>query len=136
MLELSTEATRLAGILVLAAVTVESGGLLLVRIAAGGIPKTEFQKSFARAGHGHAGMFITLGLVTVLLTDATSLDGFAAWLARSGVPLAAILMPAGFFAASAGPGRTSPNRAIVVLWLGAASLAAGLVTLGIGLLSA
>src|SRR5690606_5301203 len=82
MLELSTEATRLAGILVLAAVTVESGGLLLVRIAAGGIPTTEFQEAFARAGHGHAGTFIALGLVTVLLTDATMMDGLAAMVAR------------------------------------------------------
>lgn len=136
MLELSTEALRLAGILLLAAVTVETGGALLVRVASGSVPMTDFQKSFARAGHGHAGMFITLALVCVILTEATSLDGFLAWVARTGVALAALLIPGGFFAASAGQGRTSPNRAIVLIWLGAASLTAGLVVLGIGLLTA
>lgn len=136
MLELSSEATRLAGILLLAAVTVESGGWYLTRIVRGHVPATDFQRAFARAGHGHAGMFVTLGLITVVLTDATSLDGFAAWVARSGVPIAAILMPAGFFFSSMGAGRTTPNRLIWLVWIGAVVLAAGLATLGVGLLAA
>lgn len=136
MLELSTEATRLAGILLLAAITVESGGYYLTRIVRGSVPATDFQRAFARAGHGHAGMFITLGLVAVVLTDATDLDGFAAWLARSGVAIAAILMPAGFFFSSMGKGRTAPNRLIWLVWIGALMLAAGMGTLGVGLLTA
>lgn len=136
MLELSSEATRLAGVLLLAAVTIESGGWYLTRIARGAVPATDFQRAFARAGHGHAGMFVTLGLITAILTDATSLDGFAAWVARSGVPVAAIVMPAGFFLSSLGPGRTTPNRLVWLVWIGAAILAAGLVTLGVGLLTA
>jgi hypothetical protein len=136
MLELSTEASRLIGILLLALVTVESGGWYLTRIARGMMPATDFQQSFARAGHGHAGMFLTLGIVAAVLTDATNLDGFAAWLARSGVAVAAILMPAGFFFSSMGAGRTRPNSLIILVWIGALVLAAGLVTLGIGLLTA
>jgi hypothetical protein len=136
MLELSTEARVLAGILVLAVVTIESGGWVLTRIATGAMPATEFQRSFARAGHGMAGALVTLGLVGTILTDATSLDGFAAWVARTGIPLAAILMPAGFFLSSSGQGRTSPNGLIWLVWLGAAFLAAGAITLGIGLLTA
>lgn len=136
MLELSTEATRLAGILLLAAVTIESGGWYLTRIARGAVPATDFQRSFARAGHGHAGMFVTLGLIAAILTDATSLDGFWAWLARSGVAIAAIVMPAGFFFSSMGAGRTKPNQLIWLVWIGALILAAGLATLGIGLLTA
>ncbi|PSL02375.1 hypothetical protein CLV30_11028 [Haloactinopolyspora alba] len=136
MLELSTEATRLAGVLLLAAITIESGGWYLTRIVRGSVPATDFQRSFARAGHGHAGMFVTLGLLTAVLTDATSLDGVAAWLARTGVPIAAILMPAGFFFSSMGRGRTSPNRLIWLVWIGALMLAAGLGTLGVGLLTA
>jgi hypothetical protein len=136
MLELSTEATRLAGILMIAIVTIESGGWYLTRIARGAVPATDFQRSFARAGHGHAGMLVTLGMVGAILTDATTLDGAWAWLARSGIPLAAILMSAGFFFSSMGPGRTSPNRFIWLVWTGAISLAAGSLTLGIGLLTA
>ncbi|HEY1179529.1 MAG TPA: hypothetical protein VGF17_25515, partial [Phytomonospora sp.] len=60
----------------------------------------------------------------------------AAWVARLGVPLAAILMSGGFFAASAGKDRTRPNKAIAILALGALSLAAGVLTLGVGLLVA
>lgn len=136
MLELSTEALRLCGILMIAVVTIESGGWYLTRIARGAVPATDFQRSFSRAGHGHAGMFVTLGMVGAVLTDATALEGPAAWVARSGIPLAAILMPAGFFFSSMGAGRTAPNRFIWLVWLGAASLAAGALTLGIGLLTA
>lgn len=135
MLELSSEATRLAGILLLAAITIESGGWYLTRIVRGHVPATDFQRAFARAGHGHAGMFVTLGLITAVLTDATSLSGAAAWVARSGVPVAAIVMPAGFFFSSMGPRRTKPNRLIWLVWIGALMLAAGLGTLGIGLLT-
>src|SRR5690606_6507237 len=136
MLELSTEALRLCGILMIAIVTIESGGWYLTRIARGAVPATDFQRSFARAGHGHAGMLVTLGMVGAGLTDATARDGAAAWRARSGIPLAAILMPAGFFFSSMGSGRTTPNRLIWLVWLGAASLGAGALTLGIGLLTA
>jgi hypothetical protein len=97
---------------------------------------TDFQKSFARAGHAHAGVLVTLGLVCQLLADATTLTGAAGWLARLGVPAAAVLMSGGFFASSAGRGVTGPNRFIAILWLGAASLAAGVITLGVGLLAA
>ncbi|HSI92829.1 MAG TPA: hypothetical protein VK925_04980 [Jiangellaceae bacterium] len=136
MLELSAEATRLAGILMIAIVTIESGGVYLTRIARGAVPATAFQQSFARAGHGHAGMLVTLGMVGAILTDATTLEGVAAWVARSGIPVAAILMPAGFFFSSMGAGRTAPNRLIWLVWIGAVSLAAGALTLGIGLLTA
>ncbi len=136
MLELSTEATSLAGILVLAVVTIEFGGWFLTRIATGDVPTTEFQRSFARAGHGMAGALVTLGLVGAILTDATTLDGFIGWVARSGIPFAAILMPAGFFLSSTGPGRTKPNGLVWLVWIGAVFLAAGAITLGIGLLRA
>lgn len=136
MLELSSEATTLSGILLLTAITVETGGMFLMRLARGDLPATPFQQSFARAGHGHAGMFITLGLITAVLTDATTLEGAAAWIARGGVPAAAILMPAGFFFSSMGKDRTTPNRLVWLIWLGALSLTAGLATLGIGLLTA
>ena len=136
MLELSAEARTLAGILLLALITVETGGYYLTRIARGHVPATDFQRSFARAGHGHAGMFVTLGLIAAVLADATSYDGASLWIARSFVPIAAIVMPAGFFFSSMGPGRTSANRLIVLVWAGAVILAIGLATLGIGLITA
>ena len=57
-------------------------------------------------------------------------------LARNGVWAAAILMSAGFFLSSAGRGVTRPNRFIVLLYAGMASLALGVVSLGVGLITA
>ncbi len=132
-----TDASRTtAGILFLALVTVESGGLYLVQIVRGAAAATPFQLSFARAGHAHAGVLLILSLVGLLYADAAGLAGVWGTIGRSGVPLAAILMPAGFFFSSMGEGRATPNRFIVVLYLGAASLTAGLVALGVALLRA
>ena len=71
------------------------------------------------------------------MIDCTAgLSGAWNWIARSGVPAAAILMPAGFFAASMGRGRTKPNGLIALVFAGAIVLALGLGSLGIGLLTA
>ncbi|SHG43626.1 hypothetical protein [Streptoalloteichus hindustanus] len=134
-LVLSTPSRLVAGLVLLTVVTIEVGGWYLTKVTAGRVPLTDFQKAFARAGHAHAGVLVTLGLVCLVLADATRLDGALGWIARLGVPAAAVLMSAGFFASSLSPGATRPNRLIAVLWVGAAALAAGVVTLGIGLLT-
>jgi hypothetical protein len=133
-----TDATRyIAGILILSIVTIEVGGWFMTRIARGGVPMTEFQKSFARAGHGHAGMLVTVSLVGLLFADAAGAHGLVGWLARLGVPAAAVLMPAGFFAAASGRGEAAgPNRLMWIVWAGAASLAIGAVSLGVAVLTA
>lgn len=136
MFEISTAAQTTAGIVLLAAITVASGGWLLLQILRGSVPVTDFQKAFYRAGHAHAGVLIILGLVCLLLTETTSLTGGWLWLSRTGVLIAAILLPAGFFFSAIGAGRTSPNRWIVLLWIGVVFLVAGLATCGIGLLIA
>ncbi len=71
-----------------------------------------------------------------LYVDQTGLTGVMLWVARLAIPVAAILMSGGFFASSAGKGRTQPNQFLWILWLGAASLALGVLTLGIGLIVA
>ena len=82
-----------------------------------------------------AGVLVILSLVCLLLVDAARLAGPLALLARSAIPAAAILMPAGFFLSAAGRGVEKPNRLILLLYLGAVSLAAGVVALGIELLA-
>lgn len=133
---LSTESRQLAGVLLIALVTVESGGLYLLRVVRGSAAVTPFQLSFARAGHAHAGVLLILALVAQVLADATEQTGVLDWLSRSGVAVAALLMPAGFFFSSMGAGRERPNRLIALVLAGAAILAAGLLSLGIGLLTA
>ena len=136
MLELSESSSTIAGIVLLTIVTIEFGGAFLLRIVRGQVPMTDFQRSFARAGHAHAGVLVTLGLVCLVLADATDLTGFAGWVARAGVPVSAIFIAAGFFLSSAGRDVTRPNRLVILLWIGAAFLAAGVLTLGVGLLTA
>jgi hypothetical protein len=133
---MSDETRILAGILFLALATVETGGLYLVSLSKDADGVTPFQIGFARAGHAHAGVLLVLSLVSLLYVDLAGLDGFWAWVARSGVPIAAILMPAGFFASSAGTGRTRPNGLISLVFAGAAALAIGLIATGVGLLVA
>jgi hypothetical protein len=135
-LTLSSEARTTAGILLLTILAVEYGGLVMLRIVRGRQPATEFQKSFARAGHAHAGVFVVFALVAQILAEAADLDGVADVVARDGIWAAAILFPAGFFLSSAGRAVTQPNRLIVLVYAGAVCLTAGVLALGIGLLTA
>ena len=133
---MSDESRVLAGILLLALVTVETGGLHMVRLVRGRADATPFQLAFARAGHAHAGVLLVLALVCQLLADAADLTGVWNWLARSGVAAAALLMPGGFFLSSMGRGRSQPNALVAMVFAGAIVLALGLASLGVGLLTA
>ncbi len=133
---MSDETRVLAGVLLLALVTVETGGLYLIKLWRSSEGVTEFQIGFARAGHAHAGVLLVLSLTALLYADTAGLTGAWDWLARTGVPVAAILMPAGFFFSSMGRGRTRPNALIALVFAGATMLALGLASLGIGLLTA
>ena len=109
---MSEETRVLAGVLLLALVTVETGGLYLLQLWRSRGDVTDFQMGFARAGHAHAGVLLVLSLTVLLYADTAGLSGIWNWLARTGVPVAAILMPAGFFFSSMGQGRTQaqPTR--------------------------
>ena len=136
MLVLSDDARITAGVLLLTIIAIESGGYFLLALVQGRLPRTDLQKSFSRAGHAHAGVLLVLSLVALLYADTADLSGGWNWLARSGVPMAAILMPAGLFLSSIGSGRTKPNALVALILAGAAVLALGLGSLGIGLLTA
>jgi hypothetical protein len=135
-MDLSDASQVMAGILCISLVTVESGGALMLRIVQGRQPATPLQQTFFRAGHAHAGVYLVLGLVAQVLVDATTLSGLAEWVARAFIPLAALLLPGGFFLSVARPGATEPNRLALMIPAGGVVLAAGLLTLGIGLLVA
>jgi hypothetical protein len=115
---LSPETLDTAGVLLLTIVAVEYGGWMLLRMVRGTTPATEFQKSFARAGHAHAGVFVVFALVAQIFADAAALDGIVDTVARAGIWIAAILFPAGFFLSSAGRGTTQANGFIVLVYAG------------------
>jgi hypothetical protein len=135
-MELSSATTRTAGFLLITIAAVEYGGIFLLSIYHGKKDYTEFQKGFFRAGHAHAGVLLILSLVALLYSDSLELNGFSRFAGRSAIPLAAILMPAGFFFSAMGEGRTQPNRFQLLIYLGAISLGIGVVTLGVSLLTA
>ena len=124
-----------AGVVLLTVVGIAYGGTFMLRVVRGGVPANGLQQSFFRAGHAHAGVLVILGLLVMLLTQANGVGGPWSTLS-SGVLIAAILMPAGFFLSVIGTDPQRPNGLIVLLWAGAASLGIGLVTAGIGLIAA
>jgi hypothetical protein len=134
VLELTDAARTTAGIVLLTVVAIESGGAFMLRVVTGSVPATDFQRRFFRAGHAHAGVLVTLGLVCLLLAEASGLTGAVGWFARTGVLVAAVLMPAGFFLSAIGAGRDRPSGWVVLLAAGAVVLAGAVVTLGLGLL--
>lgn len=135
LLALSDSSRTTAGVLLITIVGIAYGGTFVLKLVRGQQPATPFQLAFSRAGHAHAGVLVILGLVTQILADAAQIDGIFGTIARNGVPLAAILMPAGFFFSSIGKGITQPNRFIILLYLGIIPLTLGVLSLGIGLLA-
>jgi Ni,Fe-hydrogenase I cytochrome b subunit len=135
-MDLSDATRTLAGILLLTIVTIQFGGVFMLRVVQGKEPTTDLQKSFFRAGHAHAGVLVILALVIQLYVDATDMADGPTWLARSGVPIAAILIPGGFFLSVMKRGAEKPNRFIWMLYGGAVMLAVGVLATGIGLLTA
>ena len=124
-----------AGVVLLTVIGIAYGGTFLLRVVRGSQPANDLQKSFFRAGHAHAGVLVILGLLVLLLTQLNEVG--QPWETLSfGVLLAAILMPAGFFVSVIGRDPQRPNQLIAVLWIGAACLAIGLASAGMGLIAA
>jgi uncharacterized membrane protein len=89
-----------------------------------------------RAGHAHAGVYLVLALVMLRYVDEADLAPGTKRFVRLAAPLAAIFVPAAFFLSVLSPTATQPNRLIYLAYVGAVILAAGVVTLGIGLIRA
>ena len=134
---MSDASKQLAGILFVLVPTVEFGGWSLLRMIARRIPgylDNPVRQNLFRAGHAHAGVLLMLALVGILYVDQSDLSPGTRTLVRTGLALAPILMPAGFFFSVLRPDADRPNRLIVLVYLGALSLAAAAVTLGVSLL--
>ena len=134
---MSDASKQLAGILFVLVPTIEFGGWSLLHMIARRIPgylDNPVRQNLFRAGHAHAGVLLLLTLVGILYVDQSDLSSGTRTLVRTGLALAPILMPAGFFFSVLRPDADRPNRLIVLVYLGALSLAAAAVTLGVSLL--
>src|SRR6266851_3248713 len=136
---MSRESRMLAGVLLVVIPTVMFGGLTLLGALIGNAPgynDNPLRHDLWRAGHAHAGVYLILSLVMLRYVDEALLSPFWKWIARTGAPVAAILIPAAFFLSVASPGAKEPNGLMTLAYVGAIFLAAAVLTLGVGLIRA
>jgi hypothetical protein len=134
---MSASSLSTAGILLIAIVAVEYGGVSLLRFITSRIPgylDNPVRQNLFRAGHAHAGVLVILALVGMLYVDRTGLSSSGKELVRWGLTAPPILMPLGFFLSIAPPRAERPNALIALAYLGALVLAAAVLALGINLL--
>jgi hypothetical protein len=79
-------------------------------------------------------VLLVLSLVILRYVDEARLSDPVKAAVRLGAPLAAILMPLGFFLSVLEPQAREPNALIYLALVGGLVLATGLVALGVGLL--
>lgn len=136
---MAPESIRTAGILMLVYPTVVFGGASLLwhwitkQTAYYDHP---LRQRLWRAGHAHAGVLLLLSLVALLLVDHAVLTDGWKQLVRITIPASAILLPVAYFLSVARPDAERPNRLVNLAYLGGASLTAGMLVLGVGLLRA
>src|SRR5262245_3795492 len=81
-------------------------------------------------------VYLVLSLVMLRYVDEALLAPSWKWLARTGAPIAAILIPAAFFLSVASPSAKEPNGLMNLAYIGALFLAAAVLSLGVGLIRA
>ncbi|MGH3089951.1 MAG: hypothetical protein ACRDSJ_21935 [Rubrobacteraceae bacterium] len=133
---MSRESRFTAGVLLILLPTVVYGGVSILSLLIGdpAYAENQLRQDLWRAGHAHAGVLLILSLVTLRYVDEANLPEGLKKVARHSVPAAAILLPAAFFLSVLSPEATEPNALINLAYVGAVSLAAGLLILGIGLI--
>jgi len=136
---MSRESRMTAGVLLVVLPTVMYGGLTLLMMLTQGAPgfaDNPLRHDMWRAGHAHAGVYLVLSLVMLRYVDEAELAPLWKWIARTGAPIAAILVPAAFFLSVVSPDAREPNGLITLAYAGAVFLAAAVLSLGIGLIRA
>ena len=134
---MTREARLMSGIILITVPTIQYGGYFLLSSLmnkSSGYMDNPLRQNFFRAGHAHAGVVVILSLICQLFADAAVLPTPLLWAVRIGVPLSAILISSGFFFSVLSPTATQASGAVSLIYAGAVILAAGVVTLGIGLL--
>ncbi len=134
---MTREARLMSGIILITVPTIQYGGYFLLTSLmskTSGYMENPLRQNFFRAGHAHAGVIVILSLVCQILADSAVLPFPLVWLVRIGVPLAAILISAGFFFSMLPPTATVPSGSVGLIYLGAVILAVSVITLGVGLI--
>src|SRR5262249_34688858 len=123
---MTRDAKLMSGIILITVPTIQYGGYFLLTSLinkASGYIDNPLRQNFFRAGHAHAGVIVILSLVCQVLSDSALLPDTVTWLVRIGVPLAAILIPLGFFLSMTSPTANAPNGMLAFIHAGAVVLA-------------
>ena len=134
---MTREARLISGIILISVPTIQYGGYFLLTSLmnkSSGYMENPLRQNFFRAGHAHAGVIVILPLVCQILADSAALPSTLVWFVRIGVPVAAILISAGFFFSMLPPAATQPSRAVGLIHAGAVVLAISVIALGVGLI--
>jgi hypothetical protein len=133
---MSHESRLTAGILLILLPAVVYGGTSILSLLIGdpGYAQNPLRQDLWRAGHAHAGVLLVLSLVTLRYVDEANLPRWLKSFARHSIPAAAVFLPAAFFLSVLSPDVTEPNAMIYLAFVGAVSLATGVLVLGIGLI--
>jgi hypothetical protein len=134
---MTKESSIMSGIILITIPGIQYGGYFLLTSLmnrTSGYMDNPLRQNFFRAGHAHAGVIVILSLICQVLADSAALPGWLLWSVRVGIPAAAVFLPLGFFLSVASPTSVAPNRAVLLIYVGAVVLAFSVVTLGIGLL--
>ena len=94
--------------------TVMYGGYALLGLLTRGQPMTDFQRTYFRAGHAHAGVLLLLSLLYYIFLSQTDLSMAAKVVASITVIAGALLQSGGLFVhmARGEPGQRSIGKAI------------------------
>lgn len=134
---MSEETRRYAGWLIIILPTVIYGGVSLLSMLiepSSSYHESTFRRDLWRAGHAHAGILLILSLLVYLYVDKARLSAGMKRFVCASIPLSAIFIPFAFFLSVLSPDATEPTALIYFAYVGALSLAAGLIVLGIGLI--
>jgi hypothetical protein len=134
---MTREARLMSGIILITVPTIQYGGYFLLTSLlnkTSGYMDNPLRQNLFRAGHAHAGVIVILSLICQVLADSAVLPDWLVWAVLVAIPLAAILISAGFFFSVLPPNATEAGPAVSLIYLGATVLAFGVLTLGVGLL--
>lgn len=94
--------------------TVIFGGFALYRMVANGRQLSEHEEQWFRAGHGHAGVLLTLVLVSLVLLGQTDYGDAMLWTVSILLTVGVAMVSGGFFVhmSRGGPQRSSSGVAI------------------------
>src|SRR5207302_11129207 len=112
---MTREARLFSGIILITVPTIQYGGYFLLTSLldkTSGYMDNPLRQNFFRAGHAHAGVIVILSLVCQVLADAALLPSSLLWTARIAGPLAALLVPAGYFFSMLAPTSAPPSPAV------------------------